>query len=383
MKILYFGNVCNYAYWFAKWSRELGLDAYALIECNDKVFSPEKEDIEYDLNNPPNWLYFYNPGTDLDVALYSYYDKSLKSKLIGYDLVHTFSYTTAIAVSHFNVPFIFHNVGSFSKTISWFNNQSIRSLLSVKYYPIRYKFRKALNKSLSIVASVEIDKFEVFNSIFKSKLVTIPIPYDGKEVLKYINKNKNDESGVINFLLPSRQNWFLKGQDLVFNAISKIDRELLKKCNFYIMEWGADIINSKNLIKKLGLENYFTWMPMLPRTDLWRLMSLEKSVVIVEFCRSWKIGGLGGVSRDALAVGVPVITYNPDPKEFRIHKISAPVFHSECDENSIQKQITNCILLTEKDFCQLKIESRNWIMSECDYSNVLKKYFELYNRLLG
>lgn len=384
MKILFFGNLCNYAYWYAKWARQLGCQAFALLEKNERLFTPEREDPEFDPNNPPDWVYFYNPGTENEIIFNGYADKQLATILRKFDAIHTFSITAAIAADTLGYQFIHHNVGSFGRSASWVRFQTVRSVVALRYLPLRWRFRRAMKNCEAIIVSNNMDHYEVYHSPFRKKLKVLPIPYDVRnaEKFKAFVDHEPTHNRTITFLMPARQHWYLKGQNYVFQAVSLLSPEERERCLFVIMNWGSDVQRTKDLIKKLDLADIVRWSPILPRIDLWKLLGRPRTVVIAEFYKDSHGGGHGGVSRDAMALSTPLISHTRPEVDRLIHHRPAPIFHAECNAGDILIQIRQCLNMSENELIEAGARLKEWIIAECQYEIVIPRYIDLHKQIL-
>jgi glycosyltransferase involved in cell wall biosynthesis len=384
MKILFFGNICNYAYWFAKWARMLGYDAHALLERDEQVFLPENEDPEFDPRQPPGWIRYYRPGTEREI-MRGQVDAELPALLAGFDAIHTFSNTTAIAAASLGVPFVHHNVGSFGTSYSWFRFQTWRSAMALRYLPLRWRFRKAMKSCRAIIVSVGMDHYEVCHSPYRDKLRSLPVPFDTSDAERF----KSSGCGTslpdtgLTFLMPARQHWHLKGQQYVFQALSMLTCEERGRCKILVMEWGRDVQRTKDLVKHLGLEPMVRWSPMLPRTELWKLIGKPRTVVIAEFYQDSHGGGHGGVSRDAMALGAPLISHTRPEVDELIYSKAAPLFHAECVAPDILAQIRRCLAMSDEELVKAGALLKKWIADECRYDQVMPRYLALHERIIA
>ncbi len=74
----------------------------------------------------------------------------------------------------------------------------------------------------------------------------------------------------------------IKGNDILFKGLKKtIDYFKSNKINLHIVtfEYGKDVNYSKELIKKLGIEEYVTWIPRSPRKEV--MIGLSQSDIVV------------------------------------------------------------------------------------------------------
>ena len=172
MAIIFAGNICNFAYWFAKWGRELGFDTHALIESDTPhpAQMPSWEDPSYDPDNPPSWVHFFRVGSAVDRALHGRADDTIGESLKSFDGVHTLSVSAAIAVDSVGRIDIHHVQGSFSRSSRWARDIPMRKIVSPKRVPSVFRFRRAMDHAQTILVSQTTDAKEILSSTFGKKL---------------------------------------------------------------------------------------------------------------------------------------------------------------------------------------------------------------------
>lgn len=114
-----------------------------------------------------------------------------------------------------------------------------------------------------------------------------------------------------------RQSWFTlakddfeyKGNDKIVLAAKKL---ILTHKNirplFVLVEYGGDIGHTKKLIQELNLEDYFLWLPKMPRKELMLCLHLA-DLGIGELGHSWFSYS---VAFEFLAAGVPLVHRRDD-----------------------------------------------------------------------
>lgn len=379
MRILFYGNVCNYAYWFARWSRDCGVDAHALIEKGE-LYQPELDVDDYSTATAPAWVHYYDPPSTNDVIRCGGVDAQVSSLLAAAENVHAFSVTAAIGAHSMGSDFRFHNVGSFGRSVSWLRFQSPRSAIAVRRIALAWRFRRAMRHASTIIASLNTDQFEVLASPFASKLVTLAFPYDFTlaDELCASARGAIGQAEVTTFLMPARQHWHSKGQDLVFEAIALLPASVRAKSRFVALEWGADLQRSKRRIDELGLEALFTWLPMQRKRDLYALMLRPRTVTIADFYRDGRDGGHGGVSRDAMAVGCPLIAHTGAEADLTVHRSAAPLLHASCAPAAIAEQLRNAVDMDDAALQDVGRRLREWLRQENDSRVLIPRYLELH-----
>jgi hypothetical protein len=182
----------------------------------------------------------------------------------------------------------------------------------------------------------------------------IPIVYnldyikDTDELLN-LSINKIKELSLNYKLLFSHASHYWKGEDI----ISKVKRnDLLIKayanylessnCHTYrlvLTEYGRDVECSKALILQLGIKDYVTWIPKLPRKEIMQILDF------VDLGAS-EFGGYlwGGVGWEFISKGVPFF-HSLDFRTYTAYSksnITLPFFFNVKDEHEIAKVLLEC-----------------------------------------
>jgi len=114
-------------------------------------------------------------------------------------------------------------------------------------------------------------------------------------------------------LHPSHFDWGLsdpgarastKGNDRFLRALAEFIPKAGRPVRLLALDRGSDREPAKALVRTLGLEPYVEWRESLTRDDLFCAMR-EADLIVDQF----DIGGLGGIAREALHVGRPVLIY--------------------------------------------------------------------------
>ncbi|MDQ1439282.1 MAG: hypothetical protein QOK43_2911 [Acidimicrobiaceae bacterium] len=385
MTVLFMGNVCNFAYWFAKWGQALGYDTHALIEDDDPSprNHPQWEDSTYDPDRPPPWVHFYTAGSALARAV-GKPDPRVVGALERFDAVQTFSPAAAMAVDRIGHPQVHHTIGSFARTSAWWQGIDGPRALSPRRVPTVVRFRRAMGRAARIIASTAIDQAEVADSAFGHKLVTIPIAYDVKLAEPYARRRLEaaPPTGPLRLLLPARQHWPFKGQDIVFRGLALLSQSERDAIRVAAFDWGADAARSKALVAELSLGELVEFQPMLSKEDLWAEFARPEVVVIDQIPNlDFRGGALGGVARDALAVGAPVITHAAPEAQLRVHRRPPPVIHTPTTPDGVRDSVRRCLAMSPAERRDLAQAGREWVLAECHYEHVVPAYIRLHEEL--
>lgn len=174
------------------------------------------------------------------------------------------------------------------------------------------------------------------------KIVYIPhgFPADNFDALLSKPKAKmNDE--VITFFAPARHLWVEKGtgsekgNDRVVKAIQLLKDSGETKFNVLIVDHGVDAPATKELAKKLDVEDYITWIPRQSYTGMWSLIS-KSHAVIDQFI----IPALGAIGVEALALGSRLINHDDGSLEVFFGKRPAMLpAHTDTDIAAAMKAV--------------------------------------------
>jgi glycosyltransferase involved in cell wall biosynthesis len=128
------------------------------------------------------------------------------------------------------------------------------------------------------------------------------------------------------------------------------------KTTLIMLEYGGDVINSKNLINKLGISEQIVWFPMMYRKDL---MYLIKSVDVCsgEFGKSFLTFG---TIIEAMLMGKPIIHYRLDKLYFEKFDELYPLYNAR--ESS---EICNVLIQSfnnEEARVEMGQKARDWVM---------------------
>lgn len=165
-----------------------------------------------------------------------------------------------------------------------------------------------------------------------------------------------NQYGVKHLLIaPARQNWELKGNDIMLAGFAcalkgGLDAQLL------IPAWGQEIDRSKALAAQLGIERHVAWLkPMSERG----LIKYYQSVDIV--LDQFKLGVFGLTTPKAMACGRPVVcAYDPAPNRW-CFPVDPPLMRAA----SIEEVSTQLLRLVHQpaEVKHLGEESRRWILA--------------------
>jgi len=188
---------------------------------------------------------------------------------------------------------------------------------------VKLKQIEGLKKTNILINSTLSNKaFEAFN--LKYFNLQVPLFY-WKENFKIISDGKIEKNIIeqikecdFSILMSSRQFWMPPKIDdkSWIKSQSKNNHYLIKaffnfrkrfpelKSKIFLLDYGKDVDKTKDLIRKIGIEDHIVWINKLPRKTLVSILSYV-DISVGEFYQSESIWG--GTAIEALALGKPFI----------------------------------------------------------------------------
>ncbi len=114
----------------------------------------------------------------------------------------------------------------------------------------------------------------------------------------------------------------LKGWALFCSRNPGITKKLV------LIEYGADVLKSKQYIKELGIEETVTWLPKMYRKDIMPGLFMA-DIVAAEFVHSWIAGG---VLYEALVASKPIIAHRDDSLYSNAYDNLYPIYNANTPE---------------------------------------------------
>ena len=114
--------------------------------------------------------------------------------------------------------------------------------------------------------------------------------------------NEHDATSL--YFAPARQNWELKGNDLVVRAFAQFIKKVGKGPKLLLGTWGQEIGRTRQMVRELGLTSHVAWIPPLPKRLLAKYMN-ACDVVLDQFI----LGAFGTTTPEAMACAKPVLLY--------------------------------------------------------------------------
>ncbi len=377
MRVVNAFNMANDAYVLTKGLRKLGVDAELIVQKPAHAASlPQWEDADIDLlrvgdlYNPnwdalnehwkmPDWIRVWDASRSWYPASRMLRWTRLLRMLEPYDLVvgHVPFAKCAILCRK---PFIIYDAG-------W-----IRYLKMNKpgYRLSRWGYRHARK-----IIFTNVDTYEMFlqQGYAPEQLQFSPFAIDTDQYSPAPSRlNITWDSDPLVFS-PTRHEWDEKGNDKLIKAFSNFVMRR-RRSRLVLVEWGNDLLSSKNLIANLGIEENVTWVPPMHKKRLIEWYRLA-DVVADQFV----LGAYGTTAPEAMSCAKPVLMYAEDRFFQRWHGGIPPVLNARSvDEISeMLRRIEDPALRSE-----IGNKGREWVLKQHSLEKVAKIHLRTYREVL-
>lgn len=226
--------------------------------------------------------------------------------------------------------------------------------------------KKLLINSKSIIV---LNKYmaEYLENIGYKNINVIPNAVDINE----FNCAKSD-----NYILYAGQLEWVKQVDMLIEAFSLLDNEVINKNKLIIIGKGSNKNKLNKLVKSKNLKNCVNFIPWLERDEMLQFMS-KCSVFVLPS----KFETFGNVVIEAMASSKPVIASNiPGPQDIIIHEFDGFLFENK-NVYELKKYLE--LLLMSEDL--RKIIGRNALQSvkkKFTFDKISADYNRIFNRML-
>jgi glycosyltransferase involved in cell wall biosynthesis len=156
--------------------------------------------------------------------------------------------------------------------------------------------------------------------------------------------------------VPSRQDWFWKGSDLMLQGFARIARErddVILVCT----GWGADLERSRRLIAELGIGDRIRLLEHAMSKP--RLLRYYKAADIV--MDQFTLGSYGGSSLEAMSCARPLIMYL-ESERYASRFATAPPVVDARDPEQIGNALAR-LLDDPEERAQVGVAGREWVIA--------------------
>ena len=387
MKVALIGNMNNNFYSFFRYFKDLKIDVELLIFKNEpKIFdikNDEPDNIDKIKIKKLSWGDRFDLIKTPKIKIYN--DLKKYDVLIGCGLSPAFCYKAGLHLDIF-VPY-----GADIYYFTKFNLTYPKNLLSLLY--TSYYQKKGLKQCkiwhMPLTNHLYEDVFNNYKGKAKRWIDGIPYVYH-----KAYNKNfikKTTEPNLKKFLdirkknkillfSPSRLVWGRnkndpndKGTDILLKGIKIFkEKNLNTSISLILMNYGTDLLKTKNLIEKLDLKKEVILLKRQPRINILYMMK-QSDIICCQFKNSWLSYG---VVFEALAMAKIVMTYRNDNLYKKRYKSLYPIININVPkkiDHHISKYIKN-----KNEYLEMGKQGKKWYMEYC-VKQTFKKYISYFN----
>jgi hypothetical protein len=256
-----------------------------------------------------------------------------------------------------------------------FQKKGIRLARKIVVFDFSKTYEVAINKLGVNTQKLHIPMVFCENNAF----VVLP-----KAILDKLSRIKN------NFVIMqhSRQYWHasidsanaedMKHNNLLIQAIGKLVENENHNIRCVFSEYGPDFNRSKELIQKLGLDEYFIWLPKMSRKLLLKIINEYVDIGADQFGGSY----FGGTGYEVLACGKPLMnSIKIEPKRYEeITGIDFPPIINVSTPEEMAEAIS-FYMGTPEALASLAQKSKLWFNKNCG-SGLIDAYIELFNEIM-
>jgi glycosyltransferase involved in cell wall biosynthesis len=296
-----------------------------------------------------------------DISFFLYRTRVFKKIFQNYDIVQCYATDPIYAMLAGKRPYIAFEHGTLRDIP--FEKSAVGRLTALAY-------RKA-----DLVFLTNSDSIKAVKKLGIKNYVVTPHPLDDYWHKKYSYLTKEKKKNYILFC-PARHDWKIKGIDLYIQALPEITK-IIPEVKLIFLEWGMDVLESKELIKKLKVEGSVQWLQPLPRHKLayW----LAKADIVLD---QLILPAMGGIAPEAMQAGKPLLmSYKHDVSKWMFAE-QPPLVLTYTKEDIIK----NIIKLHKNPKLAKKIgkEGQDWFKkyySKQVVKNILiENYRKLFNK---
>jgi glycosyltransferase involved in cell wall biosynthesis len=176
------------------------------------------------------------------------------------------------------------------------------------------------------------------------------------------------------YLCPLRHNWAIKGTDKYIRALPEIVRQAGARFKVFMMTWGEQVEESRQLARLLGVEQYIVWKEPIPHAALIRWYGAMDCVFDQIACPCF-----GATAPEAMGCGTPVLmSYHPETTVWIIPE-PAPILSTW----EVEDVIRHVVVLLNPDYHEeLSRRSRQWFLRNHTSQRILADHITAYREAL-
>ena len=341
---------------------------------------PEWEDIHLK-NGYPDWIIKFPEF----LPPYIYPGCKLRKLVRKFDLILTAG-EHIIPVLKLNKPIVILPVGGDLTRLPFGNNTFMQEIHS-------YLFRKRINKAKYIITEQEDIAWASKLLGQGDKIIRFPFLVDVHQLKENINHSLLDElkekykdlDGII--FHPTRKNLDpkridYKGNDKLLIAFKRfIEEHPEKQISMISGLHGRHADQYKAMVKRLELRKYVEFIDHLSLPDLHAYMALDHAVVFDQFTHN--LNTLGGIQREAMAFGKPVVSSTDvnSPEFIAAYGKNCPLWPA-FNEEEIYRCMEEIFSKSAGEWKKINHITLSWIEEHLHWDNRIDEFISILKRTL-
>lgn len=385
IRIAFVGNQDNNAYRICRWIRQRGIDVHLYLFCkeNPDRSLPELVDVEWS-DGYSQWIYQYD-----DTGIFWPLHRCKISRQIDnrYDLVVTSGATGLLAAGHFrHTPVVHLTLGG---EVSMFPLWIWRWKLSLRWRAACFLMRRNLKRVAKVVTMGFRPELRALETLgHKAKTVVWGWPEDPEGNRKRVNRSQLEELTADYadfdrvFIWMARLNFMdtdpveYKGAERFLDAFEMLVRDGVHKVKAIVGAHGYDVQAFKDRAAEKGLADHIDYVQHMPFHQMMAYLSLPNGVV-VDVLDAERGHIFGGVVREAMSLGSPVITAMDNDTIVQCYGPHCPIIKAD-NTQSCYEGMVRVTTMDDEDFVQLGRTVRRWADEYLHYDRRVDELIDVF-----
>ena len=389
MNIAFVGNQDNNAYRICQWLRADGADVHLYMFGHENPTRSKPELVDPELSKGyPSWLREY----DDNVGLWPLKRGPVARRIDrAYDLVVTSGATGLLAAGHFkDAPVVHLTLGS---EVSEFPLWVWRVKRSLRWWGACMLMRRNLKRVAKVVTMGFWPELRALKTLgHESKTVVWGVPEDcpgnckrvDRELLGELTARYAECDKV--FVWMSRLNFVdadsveYKAADRFLDALEMLVVGGKYKVKAIVGAHGYDVDAFQELVDKKGLGDNVEYVEHMPFHQMMTYMSLPNGVV-VDVLDTERGHIFGGVVREAMSLGTPVITAVDEDTIVQSYGPGCPIIKA-IDAKSCCEGMSRVADMDDASFTQLRKSSARWAEEYLHYDRRIGELMNIFRSVI-
>ena len=310
----------------------------------------------------------FKKGPRLGKAEFNLYDEvyisELKDLFEHYDLIIGYGSPSPIyPLLAGNKPYIAYEHGTLRDSFTRPESVTRLTVASYAFSKVLFNTNADCMEVVDQIGAAGGSKvIRAFHGFDERKLKLIRNPPN--ETQSYIDRAK----GKTIFLAPARQDWDIKGNNLILEAAKQLARKGIKDFLVFFTEWGSDVKRAKKFIDSEGLGENCVLIPPLCKVELRYIIS-KSDCVIDQFL----LPCIAGISIEVMAMGKTCLIANINDREMeRFYGATPPIL--KCKDLNLLIQSMQKVIEGDEVVQDSVRGCKEWMSkyhSHCDVLNTL------------